>query len=766
MADDALQRQRARGGGQRGGKKRGRFMLAMPLLDKPFTAKLLQRENRNNPRLRVSNLQNYPARSVMRRTVEPAMSDLLARLAHDAMELPRGAMDVEFIPVGEQKAPVKFVWSDVVEQEARLCIEGWGRDGTKMVADNVSQEFFLELHLPAGRYTYRYQIDGFFVLDPDKAVTTLERPKDEDLAAHFREANRQKNKNAPSAAGRDGGRPATAQQKTEEKKDKEKKTTTTAEELAAEQAEEIAAAKRQLDAVLQMNPDYFRRNVMVVAPHSTEPEDDAHRAPITAVSLPQKQLSDDGVWVLKEALRFNRSVKTLDLPTNGISSAGCCALGGLLGERPAMITRLNLSSNGCGRDACLALAMGLKKNHSLRSLELSKNRVGDDGLDALSGGLEGHRFLQNVELASNFVHDDGVEDLCRGLLLNNSVCRIGLADNCVGPRGVSALCSCLRTNQTVRDVDLSRNPLIGAEGAAFMGRFLEDRDCRLECLLMSQTTLCADETDKKGVFGMAQGLKKNQTVHTLALANNGITNWGARELAVALQCNVTLVSLDLDSNFDDEWLRPAHTLHTEMDPSIRSIASCVLRNGELSMVPQNVRRWEHGGSWAAPRACSSPTRGTPKGCAAAGYDSRGRAATRQRPRAGPPAVRRGDEGGRQRGGRGLIRAGGRRWGERIVVRRRCASTDGVQRRRSIRIPEYPRGTIMVAAARKERRYPRGTSRTARTRAWRTCGAGTQSWPWWPRTTPTTSRSRIAPSWSGGDDESGARARPPRARPSS
>ena len=130
-----------------------------------------------------------------------------------------------------------------------------------------------------------------------------------------------------------------------------------------------------------------------------------------------------------------------------------------------------------------------------------------DGLDALSGGLEGHRFLQNVELASNFVHDDGVEDLCRGLLLNNSVCRIGLADNCVGPRGVSALCSCLRTNQTVRDVDLSRNPLIGAEGAAFMGRYLEDRDCRLECLLMSQTTLCAGETDKKGVFGMAQGLK-------------------------------------------------------------------------------------------------------------------------------------------------------------------------------------------------------------------------------------------------------------------
>jgi len=42
-------------------------------------------------------------------------------------------------------------------------------------------------------------------------------------------------------------------------------------------------------------------------------------------------------------------------------------------------------------DGCLALALGLQKNHSLTSLELPRNRVGDDGADALAAGASKHR---------------------------------------------------------------------------------------------------------------------------------------------------------------------------------------------------------------------------------------------------------------------------------------------------------------------------------------------------------------------------------------
>jgi Ran GTPase-activating protein (RanGAP) involved in mRNA processing and transport len=93
---------------------------------------------------------------------------------------------------------------------------------------------------------------------------------------------------------------------------------------------------------------------------------------------------------------------------NTKTSDGACALGGLLAERPSMLVRLNLGGNGIGYDGCLAIALGLQKNHSLTSLELPRNRVGDDGCDALASGLEGHRALLNLELVSELKRIHGL----------------------------------------------------------------------------------------------------------------------------------------------------------------------------------------------------------------------------------------------------------------------------------------------------------------------------------------------------------------------
>ena len=43
-----------------------------------------------------------------------------------------------------------------------------------------------------------------------------------------------------------------------------------------------------------------RRNCLVVVPCTSEPEWDRDADPITTVRLPQRQLGDDGTWLLKE----------------------------------------------------------------------------------------------------------------------------------------------------------------------------------------------------------------------------------------------------------------------------------------------------------------------------------------------------------------------------------------------------------------------------------------------------------------------------------
>ena len=54
----------------------------------------------------------------------------------------------------------------------------------------------------------------------------------------------------------------------------------------------------QLGSAGNDNPQDMR-NLLIVVPHSTEPEGDASRPPMRSVELPQKSLGDDGVWALK-----------------------------------------------------------------------------------------------------------------------------------------------------------------------------------------------------------------------------------------------------------------------------------------------------------------------------------------------------------------------------------------------------------------------------------------------------------------------------------
>jgi hypothetical protein len=121
---------------------------------------------------------------------------------------------------------------------------------------------------------------------------------------------------------------------------------------------------------------------------------------------------------------------------------------------------------------------------------------------------------------------------------------------------------------------------------------LLDPDCIVSVLLLSGCELMRDGA-KGGIKHLSAALRRNHSVHTLSLSNNMIDNWGARELAIAMQDNLTVVSMDLDGNvFDEEWMRSAHTLHTEVDPSLRSLMTCLMRNGELAAAPRPLKRWK------------------------------------------------------------------------------------------------------------------------------------------------------------------------------
>lgn len=106
------------------------------------------------------------------------MADLLARLSHDLMELGHsrdmsssgeglGALGsshpssgaLAYVPVGETRSEIKFEWVGPVKHSVFLAIDGWAEED-RLDAVQATQIFEITHFLPAGRYTYRYKVDG------------------------------------------------------------------------------------------------------------------------------------------------------------------------------------------------------------------------------------------------------------------------------------------------------------------------------------------------------------------------------------------------------------------------------------------------------------------------------------------------------------------------------------------------------------------------------------------------------------------------------
>ena len=110
-------------------------------------------------------------------------------------------------------------------------------------------------------------------------------------------------------------------------------------------------------------------------------------ASLTSLSLSQNPLGDEGVEVLAQGIKANKTLKTLDLSmphmySFQIGPRGATAIADAL-SASASVTSLSLARNNLGDDGAEALSIGLKENKSIKMLDLSGKGYG--------GGLIGPR---------------------------------------------------------------------------------------------------------------------------------------------------------------------------------------------------------------------------------------------------------------------------------------------------------------------------------------------------------------------------------------
>eukprot|EP01022_Parablepharisma_sp_SALTPOND_P001002 TRINITY_DN105412_c0_g1_i1.p1 TRINITY_DN105412_c0_g1~~TRINITY_DN105412_c0_g1_i1.p1 ORF type:complete len:228 (+),score=57.70 TRINITY_DN105412_c0_g1_i1:465-1148(+) len=162
---------------------------------------------------------------------------------------------------------------------------------------------------------------------------------------------------------------------------------------------------------------------------------------------------------------INKSLVTLEIMDNGITSLGCEFLTRVLKkEVESPIAILKLDHNPIGSAGASILAEGLAMNPTLKVLWLNFCEIGKEGAKDLAHMLIYIKSaLEELSLKGNDLENEGAEEILKAAQISKSLKKIILADNKIKESGVEGAVTkqiCMAVGQEscpVRSYDFSYN---------------------------------------------------------------------------------------------------------------------------------------------------------------------------------------------------------------------------------------------------------------------------------------------------------------------
>ena len=189
----------------------------------------------------------------------------------------------------------------------------------------------------------------------------------------------------------------------------------------------------------------------------------------TTVNLSRRGLGASGLLgqLIAELSSSDRPVvvRSLNLLSNGLGTAGAAAFAGVLARSSSTLTELDLGRNELGDEGATSLASAMAKNASLLTLFLGGNGIRATGAASLASALQRNGTLLKLELGSNEIGDKGAQAFAETLSKHNMTLQdLGVGFNGIADHGADALASALKTNPTL--TSLSVQVGFKAKGAA------------------------------------------------------------------------------------------------------------------------------------------------------------------------------------------------------------------------------------------------------------------------------------------------------------
>lgn len=236
---------------------------------------------------------------------------------------------------------------------------------------------------------------------------------------------------------------------------------------------------------------------------------------------------------------------------NNIEGGDVASLGGALGANCARLQTLELQHNKIRDKGAADLARALAGSSGwlqvLEVLNLRNNEIGDTGAASLAKAFEENRArLRTLNLSYNRIADEGAQGVAQALGTCTDVTSLVMSVNSIGTLGLRALSAALGPCRGLLHANLASNMRYvdhqdDEEQADVLPVAASAHPAHLRQLTIANTALC---------FHSMQNVvhQHSRTLVYLDLTNTSFGLRDARALALALQGNATLQTLDLSDN--------------------------------------------------------------------------------------------------------------------------------------------------------------------------------------------------------------------------
>ena len=208
-------------------------------------------------------------------------------------------------------------------------------------------------------------------------------------------------------------------------------------------------------------------------------------------------------------------------------------------QKISTITKLYINSNKITDEAADDIAVAISCNNKLQDIDISENDLETTGTIKIMKALQGIHTLKVLYMNNNNITDKAADDIAAAIYCNTKLEELDVSGNDLGTKGVEKIVIALQRIDTLTKLNISNNNVLYTAAIAVAIAL----NTHIQEFIISDNYIGGI-----GATMIARSLQKISTLTKLYIANTGVRDEAAVDIAAAVSCNIYLQEFDIGKN--------------------------------------------------------------------------------------------------------------------------------------------------------------------------------------------------------------------------